>query len=357
MNQNVSKNLNLEGSWYDSTEPETKWLVAGLIPSDDICGFIGKPKSGKSTGIRNLAVAVITGGNFLGREISIQQGRVLYIHLDRKDRRTRVHAELRGLGIAREDRHRLCFRSEQDLPPNSTFDSRCSWLCQQVIDFKPNLIVIDMLMHFLKASRGVNDYDSMLDAINHLQDRLNGVGYNGVLLVSLHSRKTTSEDVGDDVLGSTGIRGSLSTGVFFRQYKNQKIYTVQSDQTQRDPQIGELEETIVNRDSGTGTIVLGAKFADLKGQEKKDEWDGRRQRVYRHIQHNPGRTSEEIADTVLMSKKTVLALLKAMERPDVSLIYSSGSGKKGDPKKYYIQDVGLIQVQAVAVEAQVGGAQ
>jgi len=320
--------------WYDSAEPETKWLVQGLIPSDDICGFVGKPKSGKSTGIRNLAVAVITGGKFLGREISIQPktGRVLYIHLDRKDRPTHVHAELRQLGIPREDRHRLCFRTERDLPPKSTFDQRCSWLCEQVLDFKPNLIIIDMLMHFLKASRGVNDYDSMIDAINHLQDRLNEIGYKGVLLLSLHSRKTTSEDVGDDVLGSTGIRGSLSTGVYFRQYKSQKVYTVQSDQTQRDPVIGELEETIVHRDSGTGTILLGAKFADVRHEEKKDEWQLRRQKVYKYIQHNPGQTSTEIADAVLMSTKTVGPLLKVMEP---SLITACGTGKKGDPKKYF----------------------
>src|SRR5713226_6883935 len=105
--------------WYAFPEEPVEWLVEGLITTDDCAAANGKPKSGKSTGIRNLIAAVILGGKFLNREVSIPPGtgRVLYVHLDRKDRPHRVAKELRQLGITREASPRVCLLTEKDMPP------------------------------------------------------------------------------------------------------------------------------------------------------------------------------------------------------------------------------------------------
>lgn len=323
-----------QNSWFDEPEQDTHWLVDGLITIDDNAGFVGKPKSGKSTSIRNLVAAVVVGGQFLGRDVLLAQrtGRVLYLHLDRKDRRHRVASDLRKLGITREDSKRVRFLTEHDVPKESTFEERCLWLATQVNEFKPNLVVIDLLFQFVRTKKGINDYDDIIDALAHLQDSLNTVQYKGALLMSLHARKAISEDVGDSMLGSTGLGGSMSTHLFFHQYKKQKLYTVESSQTIRDPQFEDLEETIVNRDSQTGAITLAAKFADLKIEEKRDEAQLRRNKVFGHIVLHPQKSTDDLMKELSMSKKVLLPILEALENSN--LIGSTGEGKRGDPKKW-----------------------
>jgi hypothetical protein len=185
----------------------------------------------------------------------------------------------------------------------------------------------------------------MIDAVAQLQDSLSECGYRGALLVSLHARKALGEDVGDSVLGSTGIRGSLSTLLHFHHYRKEKIYTVQSDQSVRGDTFGELDETIVNRDAETGVISLGAKYEDLKAQDKKDEWTLRRSKILGFIKANPGNTSDEIALALNMAKKTVLPILEALEK---NLdIRTTGAGIKGDPRLYFGD---VIQVKPPSVE-------
>jgi hypothetical protein len=321
--------------WFELPEESVEWLVDGLITIDDCAAANGKPKSGKSTGIRNLIAAVVLGGKFLNRDVCVSPGtgRVLYVHLDRKDRRHRVAKELRQLGITREASSRIRLLTEKEMPKDADFDGRCQWLADEVKSFTPNLVVIDLLLHFVRTKKGVNDYDSMIDAVAQLQDSLSECGYKGALLVSLHARKASGEDVGDSVLGSTGIRGSLSTLLHFHHYRKEKLYTVQSDQTVRDDAHGELDETIVNRDSVTGVISLGVKYEDTKIQDKKDEWTLRRSKVLTFIKTTPGKTADDIATTLNMSKKTVLPILEELEKSFD--IRSSGAGIKGDPRLYF----------------------
>ncbi len=320
--------------WFELPDEAAEWLVHGLITTDDCAAANGKPKSGKSTGIRNLIAAVVLGGKFLGREVCVPPGTgsVLYVHLDRKDRRHRVAKELRQLGITREASPRVRLLTEKDMPKDADFDTRCKWLADEVASFKPTLVVIDLLLHFVRTAKGVNDYDTMIDAIARLQDSLAECGYKGALLVSLHARKASGDDVGDSVLGSTGIRGSLSTLLHFHHYRKEKIYTVESDQSVREESLGDLEETLVNRDGATGIISLGAKYEDLKVQDKKDEWTLRRTKVLRFIKDGTGVTADDVAKALNMSKKTVLPILEELEKTDIR---STGEGVRGNPRFYF----------------------
>jgi AAA domain len=327
--------MNNTNDWYALPEEPVEWLVDGLITTDDCAAANGKPKSGKSTGIRNLIAAVILGSKFLNRDVCVPPGtgRVLYVHLDRKDRPHRVAKELRQLGITREESSRVRLLTEKGMPKDSGFDARCQWLADEVTAFKPNLVVIDLLLHFVRTKKGVNDYDTMIDAIAQLQDALSECGYRGAMLVSLHARKASGEDVGDSVLGSTGIRGSLSTLLHFHHYRKEKSYTVQSDQSVRSDTFGELDETIVNRDAVTGVVSLGAKYEDVKVQDKKDEWTLRRSTILSFVKKNSSKTADEIATALNMSKKTVLPILEELKKS--SDIRSSGEGVKGDPQLYF----------------------
>ena len=225
-------------------------------------------------------------------------------------------------------------------------NQRCDWLAAQVREFSPTLVIIDVFAHFIKTKRGVNDYDTMMDVIALLQDKFKSVGYDGAVLLSLHARKQVSEDVGDDGLGSTAIRASISDSLHFKYHRKQKLYTVESDQTFRDQELGELEETIVNRDSATGRISLGASYGTIRRQEKAGEFDLQRAKLYHHVEQNPGAImNNALAKSLGVSKPTLFSLRDDLEKQHK--IVSTGKGKKGDPQKWSVVSAILESVEEV----------
>lgn len=208
-------------NWYEWKRPTTSWLVDGLIPSDGTCCLLGKPKSGKSSAVRNLAASVITNSKFLGRAVlTIEPAKVLFLHLDRKDVGSQVAYELLQL-VPAEDRQRLILCVASDLP--STFAERLDWLTQEVNANQPSLIVIDLLMYFL-VLRSANDYNETIQGINQLLDTLSKIKYRGALVVTQHARKAeASADSFDHGLGSTAQRASFVTNMMFKRRREEGI--------------------------------------------------------------------------------------------------------------------------------------
>jgi hypothetical protein len=317
--------------WFEEPEVETPWLVYGLIPADGYSSICGKPKAGKSTMVRNLIVSVIKGTPFLGRVIDLpgRVGRVLYQHLDRKDKPGRVAAQLKQLGLTKEDAPRLTMRLAEHLP-SKDYAERLKWLQGEVKASAPDLIVIDLMWQFVVAKNS-NDYNAVLDGINDLQDALNQVGYKGALIAVMHGRKATNpNDQFDDFLGSTGQRGSFSTNIMLSQYKKDKLRTIASDQTDIEDRLGEIPETAIVRNLD-GTLRLGLPVAELQQAEKKskDEEDITKLLVF--LDSNPGMEMETITDRLLMSKKRILFLLREVK----NLTSRTGKGVKGDPYLYF----------------------
>ena len=129
--------------WYSLPDLAIEWLVDGIIPYNSHCAIVGKPKSGKSTAIRNLIAAVIKSQRFLNRQVNVPkgEGRVLYIHLDSKDKRERVARELRTLGITADECSRLRIATLANLPKKnagspgvSSIEDRINWLKQQIAE-------------------------------------------------------------------------------------------------------------------------------------------------------------------------------------------------------------------------------
>lgn len=329
-------------NWFNLPQPETTWLIDGLIPSDGHVSITGKPKAGKSTAIRVLVAAIIKGQKFLGRSVDIPAGtgRVLYFHLDRKDPVWRVAKELRDLGINEQESKRLVIRTPQDIPSPS-FADRLEWLTKEASAVKPHLIVIDLMWQFVVAKNS-SDYTAVLDGINQLQDALIESKYAGALLVALHARKATNpNDPADDMLGSTGQRGSFATNILLARYRKQDIYTITTEQTVRDEIYGEIDETIMTRNAD-GTLSLGRPLAELTQEAKTNKLEGDIQRVLRHISEHPGCEIAAMVAALSMSKPHLLKVLNAAP----ALWTTKGDGVKGDPKRYYMAD----DPQAVASE-------
>jgi hypothetical protein len=320
--------------WYNLPEPQTSWLIDGLFPSDSPSLVCGKPKAGKSTFIRNLIASVIKGRKFLGRSVDIPAGtaRVLYIHLDYKDQPHTVAKELRQLGITEGEKDRIVLRTAEEIPPTSA--ERLEWLKKEADEAKPHLIVIDLMWDFLEAANQ-NDYLAVRNAVNTLQQVLKEAGYKGALVVTAHGRKATNpDDPADDICGSTGQRGSFSTIVMLARNRNKGIYTIFSEQTNRDEVYGEIEQTIISRNPD-GTLDLGPKLSELIKKEKQAKAEESLQSVLSYIVHHPGCEITEIVNGLNMGKQSALDLIK-----ESGIVRRTGRGVKGDPHKYFVDVMG-----------------
>lgn len=327
-------NVNEQTNWYDLTAPDTKWLLDGLIPSDGQVLICGKPKCGKSTWIRCLVASVIKKQRFLGRSVDIPDGtgKVLYVHLDRKDQPWRVASELKQLGITKEESERLILRTAQNIP--ETFKDRLEWLKQEVDTAKPHLLVIDLLWQFLQVT-SANDYKAVLTGINEFQDALTEVRYKGATIVAMHGRKATNpENKADDILGSTAQSGSFVTTIMLSRNRREGVYTIMSEQTIRDEFYDEIDECVIVKNPD-GTLALGTPVTELRAAEAQSKNEADITRLLTFIHSNEGCDMDQIMKRLGMSKKRANFLMD--QTPE--LIRVEGKGVRGDPHKYFVDSL------------------
>ena len=126
---------------------EAEWVVEGLLPTAGTSLITAKPKVGKTTLVRNLALAVSLGAPFLGR--ATKQGTVLYLALEEK--RGKVQEHFANLGATVTDRAPLFVHvGSAPAKPVEELEALLAEHC-------PMLVIIDPLQRFLRLRDG-NDY-------------------------------------------------------------------------------------------------------------------------------------------------------------------------------------------------------
>lgn len=329
-------------NWFDTKMTKTRWLIDGLLAYGTHSSLVGKPRAGKSSFARALIAAVIKGDTFLGRRVFVPKegGRVLYLHLERKDPTEQVAEDLRRLGITKEESARLLLLDAQDMLKETKEESsaRTPWLMNRISLFKPDLVVIDVLLQFVDVL-DCNSYNEVLKRLNALQDALHKIKFKGHLLTTHHARKSSSAETFDNLLGSTGLRASFQTNVMLREDKETRTHTIQSDQTVRSDQFGEIEETFLERDPATGRVSLGRTVADVRAEQAQANTKDRSHEVLNLIARHPRRTHEDIETTLSMSPKVRVRVLKALE----SSLSREGTGRTGDPFRYSLNTEAVIE--------------
>ena len=144
-------------SLLDGPEEKVRWVAEGMLPAGGTSLIVAKPKVGKSTLSRQLALAVARGEPFLGRDTS--KGPVVILAFEEKRGEARAH--LRAMGGARADEVHLHFGSA---PDNAIAELRAL-----VEELKPALVIVDPLFR-LAGARDANDYAQVLKALAPLTD-------------------------------------------------------------------------------------------------------------------------------------------------------------------------------------------
>ncbi len=186
-------------SLLETEFPETLYLVPGILPAQGVNLIVGKPKTGKSSLVTNLVLALAYKGVFLGQ--CVEKANVLYLNLEDGERRLKQRIE--------------AIIAENEQPPDN-FDYIAGvtgldaikaideWLAKQD---GQSVVVIDTLAKFRGLmAKGQNMYEFDYHSLQLLRELAEK--YQATFLLIHHTNKLVSEDVIDLVSGSLGLSGA-----------------------------------------------------------------------------------------------------------------------------------------------------
>lgn len=224
---------------------EVNWLIEGLLRESGIMLLSAKPKVGKSELARNLAKAVASGTEFLGRRCV--KSKVLWVGVDEPAAHLRDRVEvhgLLGLGIS----------WVTDRPSGD----KAAWLREVIERFEPQLVIVDTIGRLFDVD-DFNDYSKVTKATQILLDLRSQYG---TTFVMLHHNNNA-----DGVLGSVQWQAMVDTIMLITrapESQDRFVKTVQRAGT-------DLEPSRLNYDQDTGAMgIVEPKFiADQRSAEQR----------------------------------------------------------------------------------------
>ena len=299
-----SFNLQSLRDCFDAREEEQQWLVEGFLPAGGMSVISAKPKVGKSTIARQLALNVATGKAFLGRET--QQGEVIYFALEEKWQEVTNH--FRDLGATGNEPIRIHCGSA----PIAAMEEARVLLQQQ----QPALLIIDPLFKFARVKDG-NDYAQMTAALEPILALARETGTH--IFCVHHSGKGERADPTDAILGSTAIFGNVDTAVMLAKYDGYR--TISSCQRYGE----DVPETVLEFNPDRRAVKLGAS-------RDQAEQDSREQQILKFLESRPGALEADILTGVVGRRKNKVSDLRNLVGTRVQ---RQGKGWKADPYRYF----------------------
>jgi hypothetical protein len=279
------------------------WIVEKRLPAGGLGLFAGKPKAGKSTAARCLALSVARGMPWLG--FATTKGPVIYLALEEK--RAEVRDHFRCLGAAALDQILvLCAAAPQD---------GLERLRREAERWQPVLIIIDPLFRFVRVEDG-NDYATMTAALEPL---LVLARETGACVLLVHHLGKGDRNDGDNVLGSTAIFGAVDSALLMK--RTERYRTLSSIQRYGD----DLEEITLSLDPETRNVMAGLPRAAAEQGDAEGL-------ILRFLTGRQPVTEAEIDEAVECRTKPKRAALRALV--EATKVARTGRGGKADPFRY-----------------------
>jgi hypothetical protein len=237
------------GDLLSEPDEHVRWLVEEHLPAGGDSLLVAKPKVGKSTLARCLALAVARGSDFLGFKTA--QGPVFYLALEEK--RAEVKRHFRAMG-ARDDVPIFVFCATA--PTDGLAQLQAAAEKQ-----KPALIIIDPLFRFTRVRDG-NDYAAVTNALEPLHALARDTGAH---VLAVHHLGKGDRQGGDAVLGSTALFAAVDTLLLMK--RSDKYRTLSSIQRYGT----DLEEITLEYDEDTRTLCAGVRRAEADEAEASKE--------------------------------------------------------------------------------------
>ncbi len=281
------------------------YLWAGRLVRGTVSMVAAKPKVGKSTFARNLALAVARGEPFLGG--ATKQGDVIYLALE--EREQEVAGTFRALGATgTEPLH---------VHAAPTPEAGIFALADMVRARKPALVIVDPVFRLARI-RDEKAYGEVYAALGPLIDLAREVGAHVMLLH--HSGKSARSDAIDAPLGSTALAGAVATLLVMK--RTEAYRTLQSVQ-RAGP---DMPETVLSFDPATMALGLAGTKTDADRQTSEGDILG-----FLAESAEP-QTQAQIREAVEGQTRLVRAALTALVT--AGKVARTGDGTRGKPFLY-----------------------
>src|SRR5437773_8802974 len=223
------------GELLGESDTAPAWLVDQRLPAGGLGILPGKPKAGKTTLARCLALRVARGEPWLGHATT--RGPVIYLALEEKRSEVRGHFKALGATSA-EPIFILCATAPIDALARLRREAerRC-----------PALIIVDTLFKLIRIDDG-NDYALVTAALEPL---LTLARETGAHVLAVHHLGKGERGDGDAILGSTAIFASVDTVLLLK--RSARYRTLSSIQRYGD----DLEEITLRLDPVTRDVTAG----------------------------------------------------------------------------------------------------
>ena len=281
-----------------------KWIVDGILAAGGFSIMVAKPKVGKSTLARQLALCIAQGRPFLDRETI--KGSVLYVSLEEMESEVKSHFKMLGFKGSEKIETFIGMLPEDSM----------EWLEDTTDKDRPDMIIIDTLFRFTRV-KDVNDYSKILTALDPVLDFARS---KSIHVMGLHHARKSEAEGADGTLGSTAIFGSVDTAIMLTRTKTKQ--TIESIQRYGK----DLDETNLIFDPNTKSFELGrVKIIEDVEDIKK--------RIIDFLRSSEARkTREDIESNITGKTATQRTALKELVESEV--VSQFGRGAKGDPYSY-----------------------
>ena len=293
------------GDLLAEPEEETEWVVEGMLPAGGLSLLVAKPKVGKSTLARTLALAVARGAQFLGLDTA--QGGV--IHLALEEKRTQLINQYRSLGGTKHDEIYIF----ADTAPRDAV----RLLEDAVIRHQPKLVIVDTVQRLIRVNEG-NDYAKVTAALEPI---LAMARTHGVHLMLLHHSGKGEREAIDAAIGSTAWAGSVDTITVMK--RKEGLRTLVTVQRYGD----DLPETIIVMDEIGGVSVGGTR--------QDHDVDSAAAAITTFLDAQPGATQQNIRDGV-EGHRTQVVISALSKLREAGKVRHEGSGKRGDAYRFFL---------------------
>ncbi len=287
-------------------DPEiVSYALDNTLPLAGLSILGAKPKTGKTTFARNLALSQARGEAVLGRRTT--RGPVVYLALEEK--RGELQRQFKAMGATDEP----ILIHTGAAPVKSTEALRS--LIEECV---PVLVIVDPLQDFAKI-RDINDYSVVHSYLAPIRDVARETGAHIMLLH--HNNKA------DDLLGSTQLFGTVDTLLLMARRDDTR--TIRSVQRYGE----DIAETALTLDKETGIIAPSGDYREMQvehvaltvleamGADELTEADIR----------------ERVGGNESLTAKAIRHLLAS------GRLRRSGAGKRGDPYIYSVSRLALNQ--------------
>ncbi|MEM3460245.1 MAG: AAA family ATPase [Candidatus Micrarchaeaceae archaeon] len=288
-----------------------RWIWDGYIGHGHVVLLCGAPKSGKTTLVSHLSVAVATGTPFLGRPV--EKCPVLWLGLE--EARTTVQRRFSQL-VAQSPDIPL-YVHVGPLPPGVSLEDVIADLREKIAYYRVGLAIIDTLAFFWRLP---DENDSSL-VIRHISPLLALARETEVGLLLLHHLRKSPGDAGADIRGSSALFASVDVALILRRDGYSPTRRILEAHSRFDETPARL---VLDYDLSVPAWRCLGGAEEVRRQDVQEEILG--------VLSDEPQTTNEIAEAIDRRKADVIRALK--ELLDMGCVRRDGTGRRGDPARW-----------------------